>query len=201
MQTQTELPITRTEWNSVSKISLEYALQLVAIFTRLYPILADRCGDRLQKAVQIMTHAGARKQTEIPGVFSVLSESGHGWYEVDVNHKTCTCPDSQRKDIICKHRLSIGLHLCAASWMTEAMKARSEAVRLAWINVEASTKDLQAIGDQQEAIAIRQLHGLPVRDLELELVRISSLEGQAETDRLLAIYNALVAKPVHEFAA
>lgn len=202
MQTQTALPITRTEWSPVSKITLACAMLYAAFFRFLHPILADRCGDRIEKAVQIMIRAGARRQTCIAGVFEVESESGRGWYEVDVNRKSCTCPDSQsRTDIICKHRLAVGLQLVGPSWTTEAMKAQAKATRLASVNVEAALVHLAQCGDTLENIAIRQGQGLQVSDLEIDLARSSNAEASAEVIRLQTIRDALISKPIHEFAA
>jgi hypothetical protein len=54
--------------------------------------------------------AGLVESTEDTQVYTVHSQSNPlGAYRVDISAHTCTCPDSGREGIVCKHRL--------AAWM------------------------------------------------------------------------------------
>lgn len=190
-----------SEWSPVSAITLVLAQLYASFFRFLHPALADRCGERLEKAVHIMTRAGARRRAGIVGVYEVESESGRGWYTVDTSSKTCTCPDATaHPDLICKHRLAVGLQLVGPDWIREATKRQVHELNLAQINVDAALLHCAECGDVLETFATRQGHGLPVPDLEIELARSANTAAAAEATRLQAVRDQLQATPLYEFA-
>lgn len=106
------------EWNPVGVIRPEHAEIYARLFRIRFPDLATRCNGRVAKAVQIMSRAGARRLDRATGLYEVESDSGHGWYQVDLERKSCTCPDAAQGNL-CKHRLAIGLQIVGHDWLLE----------------------------------------------------------------------------------
>ena len=155
------------EWSPVAAIKLEAAEYYADLFARRYPEVAKRCGDRLKKAVKIMTTVGASQRGEQLGVFLVRSQHNPtGWYYVDLLNKTCTCPDHPSISAmggVCKHRLSIGLRLYGNEWST--------------VEVAKDIRAQREAAEQREAAALREqeaYHALQVAeaswDAQCELV-------------------------------
>jgi hypothetical protein len=109
-------------WSPVSAKRREHAQLLGDLFKAHYPQLADRCNGRIERAVEIVSRVGACRTDPRPGIWLVESQSGNGYYEVNTETRTCTCPDSQKGNL-CKHRLAIGFHLSSVNWITEYQKS------------------------------------------------------------------------------
>lgn len=104
------------EWSPVSAIRPNHAEIFARLFRSLFPAVAEKANGRIEKAVAIMTRAGARRLDRNTGLYEVESDSGKGWYQVDLDRKTCTCPDSLAGNL-CKHRLAVGLQLQGHDWL------------------------------------------------------------------------------------
>lgn len=106
------------EWSPVSLIRPEHAKIYARLFRSRFPDLAEKANGRIEKAVKIMSRAGTRRLDRTAGLYEVESDSGKGWYQVDLEHKTCTCPDAQQGNL-CKHRLAIGLQVIGHDWLLD----------------------------------------------------------------------------------
>jgi hypothetical protein len=116
------------EWTAMPTVDESTAQAFVSLFINLYPVPAIASGSRLQSAARIMRTPGAR-QSAGNGVYLVQSEHNHtGWYQVDINARTCTCPDHPgitKHKGLCKHRLSIGLALHGPAWLLEVARQKA----------------------------------------------------------------------------
>jgi len=108
-------------WSPVSAKRREHAQLLGELFKERYPQLVEKCNGRIERAVEIVSRVGACRTDPRPYVYLVESQSGNGYYEVDVKAKSCSCPDSTKGNM-CKHRLAIGFHLSSSDWITEYQK-------------------------------------------------------------------------------
>jgi SWIM zinc finger len=83
---------------------------------------------RVDRAVEIATKPTMIYNAKCPkGEFDVRASSG-GWYHVDTNNKSCTCPDSQRGNI-CKHRIAVWFYVeLRARPIAQLRKVKTESI-------------------------------------------------------------------------
>jgi hypothetical protein len=164
------------------------------LFVEKYPQWAARCNGRLARAIRIATKAGATLAGDVPGIFLVQSDHNpRGWYTVDMNAKTCTCPDDgQNKDgpkIICKHRLSVALRMYGPDWTHEHIEKRMRA------QSAAHQAALAAWDDANDAATIYEnLRPETYDDPATEAARQRMLELTTRAEQLQAQYTALIAQ-------
>jgi hypothetical protein len=108
-------------WSPVAAKPKVHALFLGELFKEHYPQLVEKLNGRIERAVAIVSRVGACRTDPRPNIWLVESQSGKGYYEVNTQEKTCTCPDSAKGNL-CKHRLAIGLHLSNVDWIIEYQK-------------------------------------------------------------------------------
>lgn len=83
--------------------------QLIQQLRLEHPEAAARAGARLERGLRIH-QAGMVEPTQDPTVYFVRSESNElAKYRVDLQARTCTCPDSGRGNT-CKHRTAAWLY-------------------------------------------------------------------------------------------
>ena len=102
------------------RVNPETGHALAQMFIQQFPATAKRLNGRIEAAVQILEHAGIRHAEGFPShVYQVPSQSNpRGSYQVDIQARTCTCPDSGKGNL-CKHRLAIGFYINQNEWIRE----------------------------------------------------------------------------------
>lgn len=70
----------------------------------LRPEVSQRLNGRLERGLE-MARNGAVRPLDQPRCFLVRSSDGKRHYEVDLNARSCTCPDSHKGNV-CKHRIA-----------------------------------------------------------------------------------------------
>lgn len=60
--------------------------------------------------------------------FKVRSESGNSQIYT-VNNEGCTCPDSQHRQLVCKHMVASGIYFACSMWIPLTEKASGEPAR------------------------------------------------------------------------
>jgi len=127
------------EWSPVAAVRRPAALLFAQLFEHYYPTWAERCNGRIERAVELCSMAGACRRGDLPGVFQVQSESNpRGSYTVDMNARTCSCPDFGRQPAgraMCKHLLAVGFHLHGPAWIRrfeDELYRLKDAYRHAW---------------------------------------------------------------------
>jgi len=190
MTTLTTHPTTTwgSGWNPVSAIKPALADYFVRLFQVRYPGAADQA--RLDKAAQIMALAGACKRGDQPNTYLVKAGSRAGWYTVDLNTHTCTCPDA-RAGNLCKHRLSIGCKLYGPDWAVPAQRAHARAVTDAYADLGKALDQLADAATTLQDLAHRQESGHLVSESSIESARAESAHLADIVEGLERRYNTL----------
>jgi len=129
MNTQHATNTRTTTWSPVGAIKQQAAEYFADLFRRQWPDLAAKANGRIERAILIASTPGACKPSdEHPGRYLVKASSdNYSYYEVDIQRKHCTCPDSAQGHL-CKHRLAIALHLLGPDWAAGANLMRERAL-------------------------------------------------------------------------
>ena len=170
------------------------ALLFAQLFEHYYPTWAERCNGRIERAVELCSMAGACRRGDLPGVFQVQSESNpRGSYTVDMNARTCSCPDFGRQPAgraMCKHLLAIGFHLHGPAWIRrfeDELFQLKNAYRQAW-------EDQLEAGDLFEYLAVSCEGVRDIPDEEIEAARTRMYEATAAAVAAQKAYDAFHAE-------
>ena len=162
------LQIPETEWSPVSSLRPEAAQLYAGLLVEKFPFLPQLTNGRIPRAVEIVKTAGACRPSGLPGVYQVQSASGKGFYEVDTNAKTCSCPDDRQNtqretNIPCKHRLAIAIHILGPQILHEQLVTGQVSPVVKWggqtIPVELIKINEACAG--QKVVAVRAREGEP----------------------------------------
>lgn len=194
MQTQTALPTTRTTqiaYPPIAAVTLAIAALWTDLFRILFPAIARACGSRLDRATALLQREDAIVQVDIH-LYQVASEWGPGTYLVDVNRKSCTCPDATvNHSPTCKHRLAVHLAVNGPNWLAAAQQTREHALALARCNLAAAQTWLDQCDELLECEA--GTDGIDQALAESQLVDATA--EVARLERVLAsIDNQLISK-------
>lgn len=180
-------------WTPASIINREQIQHYAALFRQKFPVWAQRCNGRIERAVEIATTAGACRPDEArPGVYQVRSASNpRGWYEVDMTAHTCTCPDDgknqDRPRIICKHRLAIGFKLYGPEWAHEEQRAKYDREYAARKAADEAWQMVIGIANRYE-----NLSPLDYDSETASSLRAALLKATDQAEALQKAYNELV---------
>jgi hypothetical protein len=101
------------EWSPVGAMPRETAILYAKLFRMKYPDLAEKAGRRVDRAAQVASTPGACQRNS-DGTIWVKSSSNpllNAGDTVDLDRKTCTCPDSGKGNL-CACHCSIRRILC-----------------------------------------------------------------------------------------
>ena len=119
-QTMRKLFIRETASAPAAEYPTARTIQMVArnFTTRLSPADLARFNGRLERGLELALNHYVTPEADLANCYQVRSAAGNGFYQVDLEKKTCQCPDSQKGNT-CKHRI-------AAYYYSQAIKLQKE---------------------------------------------------------------------------